>query len=161
MDTLLPWCEMARILELAVRLRLIKMSSKLSGLPSSNAWKNSWNPPYINNRVSYTRFSSKLTGHGSSEVIMLDPPSVSWSNKPLVFPKGQSVMSTEGDILGSRRQKLGKTVSQHGVQSSPEQILVEWLRTLTVKEKAALVIVNSWRLHWSRRSKLRRVMACS
>ena len=67
--------------------------------------------------------------------------------KVVFFPRGQSFRLVDLEVLGPRRQKLGKKVSQ---APSPKQFpLVEWERMVSVKEKSALVLGSSWKVHSS------------
>ena len=71
----------------------------------------------------------------------------------MFFPRGQSFWLVDLVVLGPRRQKLGKKVSQGPVKSSPKQFpLVEWERMVIVKVKSALVLGNSWKVHSSTNS---------
>ena len=68
----------------------------------------------------------------------------------MFFPRGQSFRLVDLEVVGLRRQKLGKKVSQAPDKSSPKQFpLVEWERMVSVKEKSALVLGSSWKAHSS------------
>ena len=77
-------------------------------------------------------------------MIVLDPLSRVCGKRAVFLPRGQSFWLVELDVLGPRRQKLGKNVSQAPEISSPKQFpLVEWEMMVSVKVKSALVLCKA------------------